>query len=242
MNNLLHFPRGTAPQAAYGSAIHSVLQRAHNHLRSTGKRKPVEDILNEFEKNLAGWHLSEADFQAYLQRGTDSLGVFLAKHYATFTPEQQVELNFAGQYSRVGEAVLTGAIDLFDTDEAAKTMVITDYKTGKPVANWKGSTDWEKIKLHKFRQQLMFYKLLVEHSRDYASYTVEKGCLQFVEPNARGELVNLELTFEPQELAAFARLVETVYGLITTLELPDASTYSADYKGVLAFENDLLTS
>ena len=51
----------------------------------------------------------------------------------------------------------------------------------------------------------------------------------------------LEDIFSEEELAEFARLIGIVWRKITTLELPDISEYSADYKGMLQFEEDLLT-
>jgi hypothetical protein len=86
----------------------------------------------------------------------------------------------------------------------------------------------------------MFYKLLVEHSRDYRQYTVEKGCLQFVEPTPRGEILSLEATASDEELETFRKLIEAVWKKIITLDLPDTSNYEQSYKGMLAFEKDLL--
>ena len=104
-----------------------------------------------------------------------------------------------------------------------------------------GTSDYEKIKLHKYRQQLMFYQLLVESSRDYGNFTFTGARLQFVEPDMKtGDILSLEDTFSREELAEFARLVGIVWRKITTLELPDISGYSADYKGMVQFENDLL--
>jgi len=94
--------------------------------------------------------------------------------------------------------------------------------------------------LHKYRQQLLFYKLLVEHSRDFSNYTVTKGVLQFVEHTPGGRIVNLDLSFSADELDQFARLIEKVYELITSLTLPDTSEYPATYAGVKAFESDIL--
>ena len=118
---------------------------------------------------------------------------------------------------------------------------MTDYKTGKPSHSWKGASDYEKIKLHKYRQQLMFYQLLVTSSRDYGNFTFTGARLQFVEPDIKtGDILSLEDTFSEEALAEFARLVGIVWRKITTLELPDVSGYSADYKGMVQFEEDLL--
>jgi DNA helicase-2/ATP-dependent DNA helicase PcrA len=47
-----------------------------------------------------------------------------------------------------------------------------------------GDSDYEKIKLHKYRQQLMFYKIMIENSRDYSKYPVTGAKLIFVEPES----------------------------------------------------------
>ncbi len=239
INNLLHFPTSKAPSAQYGSAIHSALQRAHNHLAAHDKRKPVEDVLQDFEKALSQYHLLAQDFQSLSQRGAASLTAFLSAKYDSFNENQKVEMNFANQQSRVGEATLTGALDLVDIDFEQKIITVTDYKTGAASVRWQGKTDGEKLKLHKYRQQLMFYKLLVERSRDFAGYTVNKGTLQFIEPTQSGQIINLDLEFDSDELAEFELLVEQVYRLIFSLELPDISRYPQTYAGTLQFEADI---
>lgn len=240
ISNLLRFPQAMTPQAAYGSAVHRTLQRAHDHLRTTDKPKPLEDVLQDYEKHLSGMRLSDHDLSHYLQHGQDVLQAFMSARGDTFTPTQRTELSFANQQSMVGSAVLTGALDLIDIDDTDKSITVTDYKTGKSSKDWRGREDWEKIKLHKYRQQLLFYKLLVERSRDFGTYTVEKGILQFVEPDTSGKIHALELSYEPEELERFARLIEAVYERIVKLDLPDAAEYSPDFVGMLQFERDLL--
>lgn len=240
MNNLLRFPQAMSPSAAYGSAIHKTLQHAHAHVAATKSQRPIEDVLRDFEQNLRAQHLSEADFATYFQKGSDTLNAFLAEKYDTFSPTQKVELNFAGQQVMIDDAHLTGSLDLVDISTEDKTIIVSDYKTGKASSSWTGKTDYEKIKLHKYRQQLMFYKLLVEHSRDYNQYTVEKGCLQFVEPTSRGEILSLEASSSAEDLKAFRQLINAVWRKITTLDLPDTGNYDPSYKGMLAFEKNLL--
>lgn len=238
MNNLLRFPQAVSPSAAYGSAIHATLQRAHSHLTATGKPRPAEDILHDFEENLAAQHLPEKDFHTYLQKGSDALSAFLEAKYGSFAPTQKTELNFAGQNVYLGKAHLTGSLDLVDIAE--NNIVVTDYKTGKAARDWTGKTDYEKIKLHRYKQQLMFYDLLVRHSRDYSNYTFEKGVLQFVEPTPGGEIIALEAHFSHDDLDRFGLLVQKVWQHIITLDLPDVSQYEPSYKGILAFEQALL--
>lgn len=240
IRNLLHFPQAIHPNAGYGSAIHATLQRTHSHLAATGKHRPLEDILHDYEQNLRDQRLAEADFTAFLQKGSDTLSAFLEEKYESFSPTQKVELNFASQAVQLGAARLTGSLDLVDFNDGS--IIVTDYKTGKASRSWAGKTDYEKIKLHRYKQQLMFYHLLVSRSRDYRNYTFEKGVLQFVEPTPGGDIVALEATFTTDELVQFARLVERVWDHITELNLPDTSHFEPTYKGILAFEQSIIDS
>ncbi len=241
LNNLLRFPSAKSPAASYGTAIHASLQQLHNLLRADHRLPPTERILHYFRTSLEAQHLPPDDFALYLDKGTAALTAFLDAKSSEFHDTELAELDFAHQGIVVGGARLTGKLDVADIDKHNKTIFVTDYKTGKPSHSWKGASDYEKIKLHKYRQQMMFYQLLVESSRDYGNFSFTGARLQFVEPDMKtGDILSLEDTFSEEELAEFARLVGIVWRKITTLELPDISGYSADYKGMVQFENDLL--
>ena len=240
LNNLLRFPQAKSANAIYGTLIHAVLQHAHSHLAASGTRKPIEDITGEFIRLLHQQNLSDADLALYSKRGIEALEAFLSAKYDTFKPSQKPELSFAGQGVVLGQARLTGSLDLVDIDN--QTITVTDYKTGKPSTSWTGKSDYEKIKLHKYRQQLMFYELLCANSRDYAKYDFGGAVLQFVEPDSRGDICQLDDRFSRDELADFQRLIAAVWHCITTLELPDISSYQASYQGIIQFEKDLISS
>ena len=242
LNNLLRFPSAKSPAASYGTAIHASLQQLHNLLRADHRLPPTERILHYFRTSLEAQHLPPDDFKLYLDKGTAALTAFLDAKSSDFRDTELAELDFAHQGVVVGGARLTGKLDVADIDKHNKTIFVTDYKTGKPSHSWKGTSDYEKIKLHKYRQQLMFYQLLVTSSRDYGNFSFTGARLQFVEPDTKtGDILSLEDTFSEEELAEFARLIGVVWRKITTLELPDISGYSADYKGMVQLEGDLLT-
>ena len=242
LNNLLRFPSAKSPAASYGTAIHASLQQLHNLLHADHRLPPTERILQYFRTSLEAQHLPPDDFELYLDKGTAALTAFLDAKSSDFHDTELAELDFAHQGVVVGSARLTGKLDVADIDKHNKTIFVTDYKTGKPSHSWKGTSDYEKIKLHKYRQQLMFYQLLVTSSRDYGNFTFTGARLQFVEPDIKtGDILSLEDTFSEEALAEFARLIGVVWRKITALELPDISGYSADYKGMVQFEEDLLT-
>jgi DNA helicase-2/ATP-dependent DNA helicase PcrA len=241
LQNLLRFPQAMGIGAVFGSAVHAVLQRAHVHLASSGEKRPVEDILHDFELQLQNSRLSERDFNYLLEKGSDVLPTYLNERYSTFTPDQLAEYSFTNQGVMIGDARLTGAIDLLDIKKDHGKIIVTDYKTGKPSSSWRGNTEYEKIKLHKYRQQLMMYKLLVEGSRDFGeTYKVESGIIEFVESDGDGMVHRLEMDFDPEELERFKALVRVVWRHIMALDMPDTSTYHPSYKGIRNFEDDLL--
>lgn len=240
LQNLLRFPQAKSPNAAFGTAIHDTLRNAHEHLASTGKKQAIEDIVSNFEKILKSQHMFAKDFQDFLQKGSDALQVFFEKKYDSFLPSQQTELNFSNQHCVIDKAHITGKLDVVDINKADRTICVTDYKTGKPALTWTGKTDYEKIKLHKYKQQLIFYKLLIENSRDYRNYKVDTGILQFIEPTTSGDIATLRMDINSDELDHFVKLLDAVWSHITQLNLPDVSNYEPTYKGIAAFEQDLI--
>jgi DNA helicase II / ATP-dependent DNA helicase PcrA len=240
LNNLLHFPSAKSPHASFGTAIHSTLNFAHTAFIATGRLPDIQEITAKFEAFLQNQRLSAKDEAYFKPKGESALKAFFEQKAHLFDLRQKSELGFSSQHSILGDAHLTGSLDLVDIDKDKKTIIVTDYKTGKPHADWKGDTAEAKIKLHKYRQQILFYKLLVENSRDYHNYRVERGVMQFVEPNAFGEILDISTDFDSTELERLKLLIASVWNHIKQLNLPDTSHYPATIKGVLAFEQDLI--
>jgi DNA helicase-2/ATP-dependent DNA helicase PcrA len=242
VNSLLRFPQARSASSSYGTAVHATLQRIHDHVIRTNTVQPEEDILKYFEEQMATFPFTDDERRAYTQRGINGLGQYIKKHHDSFTQTQLSEFDFANQDVHVGDAHLTGKLDVVDIDKTARTAIVTDYKTGKALASWDKGDDFEKIKAHHYRQQLLFYKLLIENSRDWRQYTMSEGILQFVEPDKSGAIVDLRLgTVNPDELERFTRLVQAVWRSINDLSFPDTSVYEPKLKGILQFEDDLLT-
>jgi DNA helicase-2/ATP-dependent DNA helicase PcrA len=139
----------------------------------------------------------------------------------------------------IGDAKISGAVDLIEIDHQAKTIAVTDYKTGKVVRNWKGATDYDKIKLHHYQQQLMFYKLLIENSRQFAGYVVDLGAIEFVEPTRSGEIIRLEYRYDPDELDSFRHLINRVWQHIQQLDFAMPTDLKPTIAGILDFEDIL---
>jgi len=240
IHNMLQFPESKSANSAYGSAIHDALKLAHEHMKKHKTMQPHEDIIANFEKILKKQRLPERELEFYTVKGRDNLSEYLKRKDSYFTPNQIPELDFKDQQSLLENgARITGKLDVFAI-KSDKTSSVIDYKTGKSPKDWKGEDDNEKVKLHKYRQQLIFYKILIENSRDYAKNNVSEAKLIFVEPNKDDEIVELSIDFTQEEIDRTKKLIQVVWNHVINLNLPDISEYSKNLKGIKAFEDKLL--
>lgn len=241
VHNLLRFPEALSPSAAYGDAVHKTLQWGHTELKHTGKLPVIAKLQTYFVDVLERKHLRQTDYKRLVARGTKALEQYFDTRRKDFLAGDMVERGFNNEGVVVAGANLSGKIDKLHFDSPGVVQVI-DFKTGKPAAGWQGKDEYEKVKLHRYRQQLMFYKLLVEGSASFSKrLSVSSGALEFIEPDEQGKLVNnLELTFDDQELARFTKLIGAVWQHIVELEFPDTSDYPQNLKGIQKFEQDLI--
>ena len=244
VNNLLHFPTANTAQAHFGTTIHSTLHRAHIHLIAKGENKSLKKLLDDFSEILKTTDLSARDFDFYQKKGIDILTNFYEKRIKNFHIVQRSEYNFLNENITINDVRLTGMIDLISVDKENKTVTLTDYKTGKPAISWQGKSDYEKIKLHKYRQQLLFYKLLIENSREFANYRVEKCIVEFVEPLASGEISILTMDCDEMnnEMPKFKKLISATWSRILNLDFPDVDEFEKNLRGIIEFEKSLIDS
>lgn len=237
--NLLMFPQAKTPASSFGSAMHKAIEILYLDLRKNGKVPQLENVLIWFENELKNQRMSEKDFPIYLEKGRDALTAFYEQKKNTFNPEDLSEVNFKNQGVVIGETLLGGKIDKISKGDGE--MVVYDFKTGKSAEDWEGGDEYEKVKLHNYRRQLIFYKLLVENSKDFGGkYKVNRGVLEFLEPASNGKIVDLSLDITDQEARRLLALIQAVYKKIINLDFPDVNGYSKDIDGILKFEEDLL--
>ena len=180
--------------------------------------------------------MSPSDTRVQIERAEKALTLYVKNHGKDINPADLVETNFKNQGVVVGDARITGKIDKMHIE--GNTIVVSDWKTGKAKDSWKVTGD-EKIQLHGYTRQLLFYKLLVEGSTDFNSYVVEEGRLEFLEP-VKNTFITLPLEMSRDEVIRLKKLIEVVYQKINNLDFPDVSKYSKDMNGCLEFEDDLI--
>jgi DNA helicase-2/ATP-dependent DNA helicase PcrA len=236
IHNLLRFPQSMSPSAIYGDAIHKTLQWIY-----ADSNRDIKKITEYYKNIINSKQLSVKDVNFYEKKGINTLREFIKTRKDDLRIEAIVEKNFANEGVIINKAHLTGKIDKI-TNINSSELIVTDYKTGKSIQSWKGKDNFEKHKLHKFEQQLMFYKLLIENSASFSKkYKINTGFIDFVEPNEQGLITKpLKLIINKQEFNFFINLINVVWDHIVNLNFPDTSQYKPDYSGVLKFESDLI--
>ena len=239
-NNILRFPQMMSAGAAYGSAVHSALHQLQTDLKRTERLASVDFLLEQFEKSLLTHRLNKKEFKKLLEKGFSQLKHFYQAKKESFKPQDLSEFDFREQGVQIGQASLTGKIDRLSIDPIHGEVTVFDYKTGKVLHDWSPRYDHELVKAWTCKNQLIFYKLLVENARSFkGKYTVTHGHLEFIEPD-HDQIKTLSLTIEPQEKAQLSKLIEVVYRKITSLDFPDTSHYEASFFGIQHFILDLL--
>ncbi|MDB5171029.1 MAG: hypothetical protein JWO35_723 [Candidatus Saccharibacteria bacterium] len=240
--SVLKFPSPYNARSALGSAAHRALEAACA-AHKAGAPLSNAQLLKDFDRELDASGLTDIELRAVREHGHQFLPMFVDK----FAVSDFDRITSSEQYVTAelpnSSIPLSGAVDALA--ETKQGIEVIDYKTGKPpLPDWKttGLSDSKKTSQHFYRQQLLFYKLLIDNSTAFKQH-VTAGELVFVEPSEDGDnqFIRLRIDdFDKAELDRTERLIKAVYNCIITAQLPDISGYSQDLKGILAFEADLL--
>jgi DNA helicase-2/ATP-dependent DNA helicase PcrA len=113
----------------YGGAMHRVLRAYYDSAR-VGRPMSEEDLIAQFHADLAAAKIQDRyQYDLYERQGIDQLKGFLAACARAPQPEVlQTEQFFE---VKIGRTCVAGRIDRIDKRDDG-SVVITDYKTGKP--------------------------------------------------------------------------------------------------------------
>ncbi len=237
-NNLLRFPKRQTASLAYGNAIHKTVEILHREFKMRGVLPDITVLLKAFEEELYAQRLNKEDFEKMLEKGRGQIPVYYDARKGSFDSADLIERNFKNQGVVVGGAKIAGKLDKIKI-VGEREMAVFDLKTGKALRKWGNDR-----KSRNYKDQLVFYKLLVEHSRDYGKYTVGEGVIEFFQPD-NGEIVLLSHFITEEEVLEMKKLVEVVFKKIMALDFPGVSRYADSYGridegGVTEFRLDLL--
>ncbi len=231
LENLLRFPTAPGVDIAFGNAMHETLEWLQIEANQHGQTPSLQAAIKQLNARLILQPLTSEQLAMQQARGENALEVVL--NTQAFTPGNRPEYNFRDEGVAFGPVHMNGKIDLLEIDQENKLITIVDYKTG--------ALGSDPAKRHRYELQLYCYKLLLQGSHTFKDYTIEQGCLVFVEPNGDGQIHRHAITFKDDELARVQKLVIAMWNHVAALDMPDISDYPATLAGIKQFEQDLLT-
>lgn len=233
--NLLRLPGARTISLAFGTAIHSALEQAQRQINQD--RFDLEQIKAYFQVELDKEPVLSEELYRWKPHGISLLDKLFGRHFIDLekggTPEQKL------QGINIGGAVIDGKLDLININENSKNILITDYKTGRPLRSFSSKDKSIQVKLWKHKTQLIFYALLAKNYPPYKNMNITCR-MQYLEADNIND-VTREYTPSAEELERLAKLSRAIYERIINYDLPDIRSYSQDIDGILKFESDLIS-
>jgi DNA helicase II / ATP-dependent DNA helicase PcrA len=263
--NLLRFPQSKSPSGAFGTAIHDTLEFSLNDFKKQGVLPALETVLETFVVFLQKEKIRPADYALFKQKGIDALTHYYPHMVSTFHKTDIPELDFSRDHVVIDDTYgvrVSGKIDrVAYSDEGIEVI---DYKTGKPFDDFDATEEYIKVKSYQYQNQLLFYRLLIEHSSfdqknlysadgekmHLKHKKVIKGTIDFIEPPRSGHnkrVVSIHSELSDDAYERLKKLAIIVYKRIKNLEfdIPKEiaeQKFSSDIKAIHAFEEYLLAS
>jgi len=240
VNTILAFPHTQDLTSIFGSCIHSVIEDMQKAEHDTGRLPTVDESLVLFDRlNSRHTELSAADRRKNSEHAALVIPELLKNRdllYGAMNEHVELEQSFARDNIILDGAPITGRLDRLEKDPKTKTIIVTDFKTGKKPKK----TD---AKHYKYERQLYYYKLLVENSPRYAGYTVTAGRLVYVDTDKNGSVQSVEIDqFDPEKLARLRKLIKSIYNHITSGNYPDISGYGHTLDDIKNLEDSLIST
>jgi DNA helicase-2/ATP-dependent DNA helicase PcrA len=231
MNTILRFPQAPTSSSIYGDAIHKALEFYQNYHKDKDSKTEAIKI---FSKKIKTSYVDDNEKDNLTERGLLALENYIKNRGDWLKQPGQTEVDFRKEGVTLGDAKLTGKIDRLEIDTQNKISKVYDFKTGKPINKWSADS-----KVIGYKQQLYFYRYLIEHSNRFKNYSVEYCGLEFVE--IMGDTSSsLGLEFNEQEYDNFKKLVTVTWNKIINLDMPDISSYERSASGTKRFIADLV--
>lgn len=210
---VLRAPRETETEAlAFGDLVHKTFEAVTN--KNISDEQAVELFLTELGKK----DITSEVRQKIREKGVADLAVALVA-FGDVLRTGLAEVDLGPERLVIDGVPVTGKIDHMIIDENRKTIEIYDFKTGGfHKEKWRAHAT-----LYKYMLQLGFYKLLLNHSKKYAKYKVERAHILFVTPDNDGEVYDKIYEYNDVDEKELLALMKVVYRLVVSLEFLDRS-------------------
>lgn len=196
--NLVRIPEAPAFPLMYGNAVDRALQEYMERYR-VGEDPGRDGLLALFRRFAGDQPFQERQLADALTRGERALGAWWERSHAGLSTAVINQLRVpavALPLDGDGDVILNGKMDRVDL-LGDGTVVVTDYKTGKPKSR-RELTGGTKDADGNYLRQLVFYNVLLDRFED-GKYRMVKGVLDFIEPDAKGAPHREEFVVSPEQ-------------------------------------------
>ncbi len=228
LKSLLKVPNAKQDYLAFGTAVHSALEKFFKHHKKNATFPSKDYLLQSFEDALKNEILTDHDHKKRLSQGKKVLSAYFDFHLTKADPALETEKYFGSTYNPIflDDIPLSGKVDRIDwLNPTQKTVKVIDYKTGKRKTRGQieGTTQDSDGSL---KRQLVFYQLLSELDKLFPA-KVTAVELDFVthphEQNKSGKEV---FTISPEEIEELKAIIKDSMANIRSLKFPRTTDYS----------------
>lgn len=240
-NTILRFPSSYSPGSTAGNLVHAAFSRAQNELNLNGEFDS-DKIIDKISQDAEKYNFTPEDTTEIVRIAEKSVRHIFENRRDLFEKGNLSEESFRNAGVVLGDAHLTGNIDLVKIDNECKEITVLDWKTGKIPLKEKNRLhlNTSSAKIYKYEQQLYFYKILVENSAKFAGFKVKKGVLEFVEPED-GQGFTHEISFDSLREEFLKLLIQAVFEKVKNFEFEDdTSKFGDGVRGMKLFESWLV--
>jgi len=212
--NLLQLPDVKSMSMIFGSAIHGALNKYLIALRDS--KVDFDYILKEYKQTLSKQPLNEKELGELMKKGESVLKGYYKEKAMWWDKDLGSEVEIKG--IRFDDGIfLNGKIDMIEKIDKSGRVTVYDFKTGKPKTR-----NYIEGKLNTasgdYKRQLVFYKLLLERfKKDKHRFKVEKGVIEFIEPDEKGTFHSELFVISQDEVVELEKLIRRVGNEIKNL-------------------------
>lgn len=213
--NLLRLPQAPTSSQMYGIAVHSALKDFFDKYREDDPGK--EFLLATYADYLNRQPMTTTDYQEWLTRGNEYLTGYYDFWGGRFAKRSINEKKINGVIL-ANDIRLKGNLDKIEF-LGEKQVTVVDYKTSKPKT--RGQIEGTvKDGDGNLKRQLIFYKLLLDLSEP-EKYQFEKGVIEFLRPDDKGQYKREEFTITKNETDDLIGEIKRVADEIVNLKFWD---------------------
>jgi len=211
--NLLRIPSIPERHQLYGTAMHAAVQDFFAAMKD--RQVEVKFLLDSYLGHLGNSGLTNIELKEAQKRGGDALAGWYK--WAKNSWQNPIIPEFS-VITSLGSILLSGKLDKLEFLSDIR-VVVTDFKTGKQKSRneIEGRVRSQASRGGDMKRQLVFYKLLLE-LYDPNKFQMEKGIIEFLEPNESGNYKKEEFEITNEEVLELKKTIARVADEITNLK------------------------